>query len=243
MISRCKNFTLNKEIRGDKILINGIAIVGLNGAGKSTLAHALAKEIGYFEMDVEDYYFPEQRTSRQNALENQSLLKTEYLGELPYSMPRTKAEVQEQLLKDIEKHSKFIISGVTMNWCEEILSRIDIVFWIQTPTEVRVERVKEREERRFGERVLENGDMYLQQVEFRKMVADKKLETVEKSIAELKKPIIVLDGMVSVEKNLEIVKNKLELYCLIGEGYKAMQEGRTSTIDEVREKLETKRNV
>lgn len=35
---------------------------------------------------------------------------------------------------------------------------------------------------------------------------------------------------------------KLELYRLIGEGYKAMQEGRTSTVDEVREKLK-KRSV
>ena len=34
---------------------------------------------------------------------------------------------------------------------------------------------------------------------------------------------------------------KLELYRLIGEGYKAMQEGRTSTIEEVREKLEKRR--
>lgn len=35
---------------------------------------------------------------------------------------------------------------------------------------------------------------------------------------------------------------KLELYRLIGEGYKAMQKGRTSTIDEVREKLDKSRN-
>ena len=34
---------------------------------------------------------------------------------------------------------------------------------------------------------------------------------------------------------------KLELYRLIGEGYKAMQDGRTSTIDEVREKLNKRR--
>lgn len=34
---------------------------------------------------------------------------------------------------------------------------------------------------------------------------------------------------------------KLELYRLIGEGYKAMQDGRVSTIDEVREKLEKRR--
>ena len=37
---------------------------------------------------------------------------------------------------------------------------------------------------------------------------------------------------------------KLEFYRLIGEGYKAMQDGRTSTIDEVREKLKKgERNV
>lgn len=34
---------------------------------------------------------------------------------------------------------------------------------------------------------------------------------------------------------------KWELYRLIGEGYNAMQEGRTSTIEEVREKIEKRR--
>ena len=48
----------------------GIAIFGLNGAGKSTLTHALAKELKFYEMDVEDYYFPEQKESRKNAYKN-----------------------------------------------------------------------------------------------------------------------------------------------------------------------------
>lgn len=34
---------------------------------------------------------------------------------------------------------------------------------------------------------------------------------------------------------------KLEFYRLIGEGYKAMQDSRTSTIDEVKEKLKKRR--
>lgn len=34
---------------------------------------------------------------------------------------------------------------------------------------------------------------------------------------------------------------KLEFYRLIGEGYKTMQDGKTSTIDEVREKLNKKK--
>lgn len=36
---------------------------------------------------------------------------------------------------------------------------------------------------------------------------------------------------------------RLEFYWLIGEGYKAMQDGRTSTIDEVREKLKERRGT
>ena len=42
-------------------MIQGIAIFGLNGGGKSTLAHALAKQLDCFEMDVVDYYFPDQK--------------------------------------------------------------------------------------------------------------------------------------------------------------------------------------
>lgn len=34
---------------------------------------------------------------------------------------------------------------------------------------------------------------------------------------------------------------RLELYRLIGEGYKAMQDGRTSTIEEVREEINKRR--
>lgn len=42
----------------------------------------------------------------------------------------------------------------------------------------------------------------------------------------------------SVQNTIESTETaKSELYRLIGEGYKAMQEGRTSSIDEVRECL------
>ncbi len=35
-------------------MYNGIAIIGLNGAGKSTLAHALADNLSYPVVDVEE---------------------------------------------------------------------------------------------------------------------------------------------------------------------------------------------
>lgn len=191
-------------------MINGISLFGLNGGGKSTLAHALAKQIGYFEIDVEDYYFPEQRKSRKWAMEHDEIMVTEHLGDVPFSTPRTKEEVQDMLLKDMQSHQKFIISGVTMNWKEDILSRIDIAFWVQTPLEERLKRIKMREEKRFGERVFPGGDMYAQQVEFQKVVGNRDIKKVEESAKRLKCPIIVLDGTVSVEENLEKIMEHID---------------------------------
>lgn len=183
--------------------MNGISLFGLNGSGKSTLAHALAKRIHYFEMDVEDYYFPEQRKSRKWAMDNDNIIVTEHLGKIPFSIPRTKEEVQNALIKDMQIHHKFIISSVTMNWNEDILSRMDIAFWVQTPLEERLKRIKMREEKRFGERVLPGGDMYIQQMEFREVVENRDPKTLEESAKRLKCPIVVLDGTILVEKNLE----------------------------------------
>lgn len=151
-------------------MVQGIAIFGLNGGGKSTLVHALAKQTGYFEMDVEDYYFPEQKKSRKWALDKSGIVDTEHLGELPFSNPRAKDEVQTAIMEDILAHLQSILSGVTMKWNDDILSHIDIVFLMQTPLEERLKRIQEREEKRFGARVLPGGDMYMQQVEFRNVV-------------------------------------------------------------------------
>lgn len=192
-------------------MIQGIAIFGLNGGGKSTLAHALAKQTGYFEMDVEDYYFPEQKASRKWALENTGVIHTEHLGKLPFSMPRTKNEVQTAITEDINAHPKFILSGVTMNWSDEILSRIDVAFWIQTPLEERLKRIGAREEKRFGPRVLAGGDMFTQQMEFRKAVENRDSKSVEESAKKLNCTVIVIDGTLSVEKNLHKIIDSLNM--------------------------------
>ena len=192
-------------------MIQGIAIFGLNGGGKSTLAHELAKQISYFEMDVEDYYFPEQSASRKWSLESNGVINTEHLGELPFSNPRTKDEVQTAIIKDIEVHPKFILSGVTMNWNDEIISCINIAFWVQTPLEERLRRIQEREEKRFGKRVLAGGDMFTQQMEFRKVVENRDSKSVEESARKLTCPIIVIDGTLSVTKNLEKIIDNLNI--------------------------------
>ena len=188
----------------------GIAIVGLNGGGKSTLTHALSKATGYFEMDVEDYYFPEQSNSRKWSLDHDSVIATDYLGELPFSTPRSKPEVEAAIRSDMEAHPEFIIAGVTMNWSEDILSKVDMVFWVQTPLEMRLQRLKSREEKRFGERARVGGDMYAQQLKFRELIRGKDDSAVKKSIEKFSCPVIAIDGALPVEENIETMLSHIK---------------------------------
>lgn len=183
-------------------MIRGIAIMGLNGCGKSTLAHAIAKRLDFYEMDVEDYYFPEQKNSRQAILEQQYDVKCEYKGKLPYSTPRSISEVQEMIRTDIEKHPQFVISGVTMNWDEDILSVIDVAFILEVSTVERVRRVQHREEVRFGSRVMVGGDMYEQQKAFREIIGNRSNERVEESANSMHCKKVRLDGTKSIEENI-----------------------------------------
>ena len=187
----------------------GIAIVGLNGSGKSTLGHALAKELNYCEIDVEDYYFPEQQESRKAALDGQYGVNCDYLGDMPYSVPRTKEDAEECIAKEISKHPKYILTGVTLNWNEEILSTIKYVFWLKTNADERVRRVKEREEKRWGNRVAEGGDMFEQQLLFRDQIASLTDVKVANSISKTCFDVTQLNGALPVQKNIEIIIKRM----------------------------------
>lgn len=183
--------------------MRGIAFFGLNGGGKSTLAHALARRIGCYEMDMEDYYFPEQRQSRHRALENGDRIDAENPGSLPFSAPRSREEVQAALIRDVQAHPDFVLSGVTPNWDDRLLARIDIAFWVQTPLAERLKRIQAREEKRFGARVREGGDMFSQQQAFLKMVEGRDLQSVSEWAEKLGCPVIDVDGTLPVTENLE----------------------------------------
>lgn len=182
-------------------MIQGIALFGENGSGKSTLAHMLAAQHGFFEMDAEDYYFPSQKASRICALE-----KLPYLSDpsapLPFSQPCSAEAVQAALLADVLAHPRFVISAVTPKWCDEILSRLDIAFWLQTPLHTRLERIRRREENRFGARVLPGGDMYEQQLAFRELVQSRDPEIIRMYASRLPCPVIRLDGTKSAAANV-----------------------------------------
>lgn len=189
--------------------MRGIAIMGLNGCGKSTLAHALAQRLGLYELDVEDYYFPEQRLARRAALEGRPETCCERSGSLPYARPRDRREVQERIAADIERHPRFVICGVTMNWDARILSAIDVAFILEVPAEERVRRVSQREQFRFGARVMPGGDMCEQQRAFRDLIGRKSHRLVEESADRMPCRKIRLDGARRIDENVDIILGTL----------------------------------
>ncbi len=189
-------------------MATGVAIVGLNGSGKSTLAHAFAGSAGYFEMDVEDYYFPTQREDRRRALEG---LASAAMESTPFADAQSHDQVEAALLADIREHPRFVLSGVHLDWSEEILSRIGLVFWIRTPTEIRLARIRDREVRRFGSRVLPGGDMFAEQERFHGMAAARTEALVEACLRGIRCPVVMLDGVDSVETNLRRMRDVLKI--------------------------------
>lgn len=187
-------------------MAQGIAIVGLNGSGKSTLNHLLARELGYFEMDVEDYYFPEQKAHRQYALDHAEARPAAQ----PYTSERDQAQVEAALLRDAEAHPQFVLSCVKLNWCEALRDRIDVVFWLQVPLETRLDRIRQREVRRFGPRALPSGDMFERQEAFRALVSKRDPSMIEASVADLPCPVVQLDGTRPLEENLAAILTHLD---------------------------------
>ena len=180
-------------------MYNGIAIIGLNGAGKSTLAHVLAKKLHYFEIDVEDYYFPEQRSSRINALEVRTSADVSFI---PYLSPRAKSEVEFAIRKDINCNPQFVLSGVTLNWSESILSQIDIVFYLHVPLSERLRRIRSREAQRFGSRILPGGDMYEQHNEFLNKIENRSEQEITRSLENLSCPVVNVEEILPLRNDI-----------------------------------------
>ena len=156
----------------------GILILGLNGCGKTTVGRALAKRLGFFRMDAEDYYFP-------------------VPGD--YSISRTEDEVHRLMETDAEKHGDFVLSCVRCNISDTLLEHIQLAVVLRAAPEVRAERIRQREIDRFGARVLPGGDMYEAQQAFHAFAARRTEEMVDRSLDRLACPMIEINAALPAE--------------------------------------------
>lgn len=80
------------------------------------------------------------------------------------SLPRE--ECVRRMRAVVAENPKCVISGSLCGWGDVFIPWFDLVVFIDTPTEVRIEWLEERENKRFGERIRPGGDMYDNHIEF-----------------------------------------------------------------------------
>lgn len=126
-------------------MIKRIHISGASGAGVSTLGAALADRLHVPHFDVDDYYW--------------------YPTDPPFEKSRP-SEERLVLLKQALADLPWVLSGSLDDWGTEVIQSADLVVFIDTPTPLRIERLRSRESQRYGQRILPGGDMYANHQKF-----------------------------------------------------------------------------
>ena len=167
---------------------NGIIITGLNGSGKSTVCRLLAEKINYYSMDVEDYYFID--------------------SDIPYSKFHTHEQTEKLMLNDILKYKNFVLATVNCNWSREITSMCCLAVVLKAPLDIRMERIKKREYEKFGNRVLQGGDLYESQQKFHNKVLAREEDHISKQLQFITCPVLELDATLSIQDIVDAIYRK-----------------------------------
>ena len=152
----------------------GIIVFGANGSGKTTIGRELARILNFKHMDHEDYCFKESK--------------------IPYADAYSREECVNFMMADIEKHGAFVLSACIGDFGGEISQFYKLAAYISAPLELRMERIKQREYDRFGDRVRKGGDMYEQTLKFHHFVASRPLSNMDQWAKTLACPVINVDG-------------------------------------------------
>ncbi|MBO4290107.1 MAG: AAA family ATPase [Lachnospiraceae bacterium] len=174
-----------------------IHIFGSAGAGTSTLGRALSNKLRYFFMDTDAYYWAP--------------------VDPPFSVKREPAKRVELMQKDIDGHDNVVISGALSGWGDVLIPEFTLAVRVETETSIRIERLRKRERDQFGSRIDPGGDMqkiYEDFIEWAARYDEGGLEIRSKARHDewqkkLQCPVVLLDGSLPVETNLEILKEYL----------------------------------
>lgn len=174
-----------------------IHIYGASGSGTSTLGRAISDTWNFSFLDVDDYFW------------------------LPTDPRYTvKREISQRLMllkRDIAASEQTVVSGSLVDWGDALIPWFTLAIRLETSTEIRIARIKAREELAFGARIRPGGDMYRQHQEFLQWAAQYDTGDIHmRSRAKhdqwqklLQCRQLVLNGADPIERNLKLIKQEL----------------------------------
>ena len=107
-------------------------IFGASGSGTTTLGAALAAAQGWLHLDADDFYWKQ--------------------GVLPFSEKVPQPERVSQLLRAMQGHGDWIISGGSLySWAEPVVPMFTHAVFLRLDDSLRMQRIHARERSRFGD--------------------------------------------------------------------------------------------
>jgi len=185
-----------KRSRRDAIsplMLHRVGITGASGCGVTTLGAALADRLEAVHIDTDDHFWT--------------------ATDPPYQVKRDVPERLVRLAAEQARTGRWVISGTLDAWAEPALRDAQLILFLEVPTQVRLERLRRREQGRFGDSLLPGGAMHEIHREFLEWAAHYDDGTLpgrsrprhERWLARIPKPVLRLDGTRPVEALVSVV--------------------------------------
>jgi hypothetical protein len=104
-----------------------------------------------------------------------------------------------------------VLSGSLCGWGDVAIPLFEWVVYLWIPTELRLERLRQREHERYGERIMAGGDMYEQSQAFLDWAASyddggldmRSRRRHEEWLSTLPCPIVCIEGEYSIDEQID----------------------------------------
>jgi adenylate kinase family enzyme len=171
-----------------------IHVLGASGSGTSTLGRALAVALGAPFFDADDFYW----------------VKTDP----PYRTARPRDERRAALAAAVDGLPSWILSGSMMGWGDVVIPAIDLAVYLSVPADLRLARLRAREQAHFGARLAPGGDMHEDHAAFMDWAAryeDGGLDVRSRAsharwLELLTCPVLRVDGDVTTDERVQRVR-------------------------------------
>jgi adenylate kinase family enzyme len=160
-----------------------IHVTGASGAGVTSLGRALANALAVPHHDTDDYFW--QPTSP------------------PYQQMRERADRLRLMHEMFVPRAEWVLSGSLAGWGDAIIPGFDLVVFLTTPREIRLQRLRTREAARYGaDAVAPGGSRHKETEEFLEWAShyedgdlvSRSLAKHQEWLAALPCPVLRLDG-------------------------------------------------
>lgn len=117
-----------------------IHIFGASGSGTSTLGQELADRLSIRFLDADDYYW--QQTDP------------------PYTLKNPPSGRVSGLLSAMKTVDSWVLAGSVVSWGDAFIPLFTHAVFMTLPRDVRLQRLRQREKQRYGDRIDKDGDMH-----------------------------------------------------------------------------------